>query len=134
MATSGKKDTPTANSKKKIRYAVAGLGYISQIAVLPAFGNATKNSELAAIISDDPIKREKLGKKYGVELAYSYDQYDECLSSGQIDAVYIALPNNMHREYTVRAARAGVHVLCEKPMAVTEDECEEMIRAAEDIG
>ena len=115
----------------KIRYAVVGLGHIAQAAVLPAFAHAAENSELAALVSDDPVKLRKLGKKYGVKNLWSYDQYDECLQSGEIDAVYIALPNNLHCEYSVRAAEAGLHVLCEKPMAVTEEECEQMIHAAE---
>jgi glucose-fructose oxidoreductase len=114
----------------KIRYAVVGLGHIAQAAVLPAFAHAARNSELTALVSDDPTKHKKLSKKYNVDLTYSYDQYDDCLNSGQVDAVYIALPNSLHREFTVRAARAGIHVLCEKPMAVTEDECEEMIHVA----
>jgi len=122
-----------SRSKKKVRYAVVGLGHIAQVAVLPAFEN-TKNSELVAIVSDDPTKRRELSEKYSLPHAYSYDDYDRCLESGQIDAVYIALPNHMHREYTVRAARAGLHVLCEKPMAVTEDECEEMIEACRERG
>jgi glucose-fructose oxidoreductase len=118
--------------KRQIRYAVVGLGHIAQVAVLPAFGNARRNSKLAALVSGDPVKRKHLSEKYGVEKAYSYEQYDECLK--QVDAVYIALPNNLHCEYTVRAARAGVHVLVEKPMALTEEECEEMIRAAREGG
>jgi predicted dehydrogenase len=126
--TTGSSDR--ASSKRKIRYAVVGQGYISQIAVLPAFAHARKNSELTALVSDDPLKLKKLGRKYDVQHLYSYDQYDACLSSGEIDAVYIALPNSMHRDYTERAARAAVHVLCEKPMAVTEEDCEAMIRAA----
>ena len=118
------------NRKQKIRYAVIGQGYISQIAVLPAFAHARKNSELTALVSDDLLKLKKLGKKYGIKHLYSYDQYEDCLTSGEVDAVYIALPNSMHREYTERAARAGIHILCEKPMAVTEEDCEAMIRAA----
>jgi len=118
--------------KKKIRYAVVGLGYISQIAVLPAFENAKRNSELVAFVSDDPEKMQELSRKYNVELMYSYEEYEDCLQSGNIDAVYIALPNHMHAEYTIRSARAGVHVLCEKPMAVTEVECREMIRETEE--
>jgi predicted dehydrogenase len=116
--------------RRKIRYAVVGLGHIAQVAVLPAFAHARANSELAALVSADPAKHEKLRKKYKVQHSYSYEQYDSCLSSGAIDAVYIALPNNLHCEFTVRAARAGIHVLCEKPMAVTEEECQEMIGAA----
>lgn len=116
--------------KRVIRYAVVGLGHIAQAAVLPAFSNARRNSRLAAIASSDPVKREELARKYEIDKAYSYEQYEAMLRSGDIDAVYIALPNNLHAEYAERAARAGVHVLCEKPMAVTETECELMARAA----
>ena len=62
----------------------------------------------------------------------SYEQFDECMESGEVDAVYIALPNHLHAEYTIRAAKHGVHVLCEKPMAVTEKDCRAMIRACGD--
>jgi predicted dehydrogenase len=113
----------------RIRYAVVGLGYIAQVAVLPAFAHA-KNAELAALVSGDPHKLKRLGRKYSVDLLHSYDDFDRCLESGGIDAVYIALPNHMHRRYTVRAAEAGIHVLCEKPMALDEEECRDMIRAA----
>src|ERR1043166_7221549 len=111
------------NHGKKIRYAVVGLGHIAQIAVLPAFKHASANSLLTALVSDDPLKHQKLGRRYGVEQNYSYERYDECLRSGEIDAVYIALPNHLHHEYTIRAAEAGIHVLCEKPLAVTAQEC-----------
>jgi len=121
----------SSRSKSRVRYGVVGLGHIAQVAVLPAFANASKNSELTALVSDDPEKRRELGNMYGVEHTYAYEQYDELLQSGLIDAVYIALPNHMHCEYTVRAAEAGIHILCEKPMAVTEDECHKMISAAE---
>lgn len=117
-----------SKSRTKIRYAIVGLGHIAQVAVLPAFRSAT-NSELAAVVSGDSTKRKTLAKKYGLDRAYSYEQYDEVLS--QVDAVYLALPNHLHREYAVRAAQARVHVLCEKPMAVTEEECQSMIDAAE---
>jgi glucose-fructose oxidoreductase len=78
------------------------------------------------------VKLDELGRRYGAELRYSYPQYDECLK--HVDAVYIALPNSLHCEYAERAASAGVHVLCEKPMAVTEEECERMARAARESG
>jgi len=132
MAATRNKNTPSARAGK-VRYAVAGLGYIAQIAVLPGFAHA-QNSELVALISDDPVKLKKLGKQYSVAQTFSYDEYDECLNSGLIDAVYIALPNHLHRAYTVRAARAGVHVLCEKPMAITERDCAAMIHAAQKHG
>lgn len=117
--------------KKKVRYAVVGLGYFAQAAVLPAFSHA-KNSEAVALVSGDQEKLIEVGDKYGIELRCSYDDFDHMLSTGQVDAVYIALPNNMHCEYTVKAARQHVHVLCEKPMAVTEDECQQMIRACDE--
>ena len=115
---------------RRVRYAVLGQGYISQVAVLPAFAHARKNSELAALFSDDAEKLRKLGRKYGVGHLYGYDQFEAGLEEAQVDAVYIALPNDQHREYTERAARAGVHVLCEKPMAVTSADCQAMIEAA----
>lgn len=122
------------NGRRKIRYAVVGLGYISQIAVLPAFEHARENSELTALVSSDAEKLKKLGRKYGIENTYTYEQYGDCLKSGEIDAVYIGLPNNMHRAYTESAAEAGIHVLCEKPMAMDEDECQTIIAAVKDAG
>lgn len=116
--------------QKKVRYAVVGMGHIAQVAVLPAFEHARKNSECVAVVSGDQEKHRFLNQKYNVE-TFTYEQYDQLLDSGTIDAVYIALPNNMHCEYSVRAAEAGIHVLCEKPMAVTEDECKRMIHASQ---
>ena len=114
----------------KIRYAVVGLGYISQIAVLPAFAHARSNSVVTALVSSDSKKLKALSRKYGVENTYTYEQYADCLRSGEIDAVYIGLPNHMHRAYSEAAARAGIQVLCEKPMALDEVECESMIDEA----
>ena len=74
--------------RKQVRYAVVGLGHIAQVAVLPAFGNARRNSKLAALISSDPVKRKEMSAQYGVEKTYGYEQYDELLKSGEIDAVY----------------------------------------------
>jgi len=128
-----RKQTKQQAGKRRIRYGVVGLGHIAQVAVLPAFAHA-ENSELAALVSDDPEKLETLGRRYKVKARFSYDQFDECLRSGILDAVYIALPNHLHREYAERAARAGVHVLCEKPMAVTEEDCLAMIKTAEANG
>jgi predicted dehydrogenase len=120
----------TSREGGRVRYAVVGLGYISQVAVLPAFAHARKNSELVALFSDDPEKLKKLGKKYAVKDLYGYDEYERGLQEARVEAVYIGLPNDMHREYTERAARLGVHVLCEKPMAVTSRDCEAMIETA----
>jgi glucose-fructose oxidoreductase len=118
-------------TKGKVRYAVVGLGYISQIAILPAFSHARANSLVTALVSNDAKKLKALSRKYGVKNTYTYEQYADCLSSGEVDAVYIGLPNHMHRAYTEAAARAGIHVLCEKPMALDEKECESMIDETE---
>ena len=128
---SGKSSTRSSRnrSKKGIGYAVIGLGHIAQTAVLPAFAHARRNSRLVALVSNDANKLRALARRHHVSATYSYDDFDECLANDEVDAVYIALPNNLHAEYSERAARAGVHVLCEKPMAVTEEECERMIRA-----
>jgi glucose-fructose oxidoreductase len=116
------------SSRKIIRYAVVGIGHLAQVAVLPGFASA-KNSELVALVSDDPEKRKKLAEKYGLTDTYSYEDYEQALSV--VDAVYLVLPNHLHREYAVRALDKGVHVLCEKPMAVTTEDCQAMIEAGE---
>jgi predicted dehydrogenase len=121
--------TRNISSSARIRYAVVGLGHIAQVAVLPAFKHA-RNAVLAGLVSGSPQKLKKLAEKYRVENAWSYEEYEDCLQSGEIDAVFIALPNDLHRKYMIRAGRAGIHVLCEKPLAVTRGDCEEMIRVA----
>jgi glucose-fructose oxidoreductase len=120
--------TRSAKPRRRIRYAVVGLGHIAQNAVLPAFANAP-NSTLAALVSSDPTKLRRLGQKHNIKTLFSYDDYEKCLRTADLDAVYIALPNSMHERFTIAAARAGVHVLCEKPLAVTDDACREMVRA-----
>ena len=118
--------------KRPVRYAVVGLGHIAQVAMLPAFAHASRNSVLTALVSDDPAKMKAVAQKYKVEHTFSYHDYPACLD--HVDAVYIALPNSMHAEYTIRAAQAGVHVLCEKPLAVTAEECQRMIDACDEHG
>lgn len=120
------------NGTKKVRYALVALGNIAQVAVLPGFLNAGKNSELTALVSSDPTKLRQLSKHYGVRECYHYEDYDACLRSGDVDAVYIALPNHLHCEFAVRAAEAGIHVLCEKPLGLDENECLTMMRACTD--
>jgi glucose-fructose oxidoreductase len=116
-----------ARGKQRVRYAVVGQGWIAQSAILPAFAQARRNSELVALVSDDPVKLRTLGRKYRVAGLYRYREYERCLEG--VDAVFIALPNSLHREYTLRAARAGVHVLCEKPMALSVRDARAMIQA-----
>ncbi len=118
----------------RVRYAVVGLGHIAQVAVLPAFQNAAESSALAALVSSDRTKLDELGKQYGVDHTGTYDELEKLLEDARIDAAYIAVPNSQHREFTERCARAGVHVLCEKPMALNEEDCEAMIRATDEAG
>jgi len=114
-----------------VRYAVIGLGHVAQVAVLPAFEHARRNSRLAALVSDDPDKLRLLSRRYGVEHAWNYEQLEAGLRSGEVDAIYIALPNSLHTEYALLAARLGVHVLCEKPLALCEKDCVKLIRTCE---
>jgi predicted dehydrogenase len=117
------------SNRQPIRYAVVGAGNITQVAVLPAFQNADSNSRLIALISGDADKRAELKKKYELEFDGDYDAFESVLERGKIDAVYVATPNSLHKEFTLRAAAKGVHVLCEKPLAPSVADCEEMDRA-----
>lgn len=115
----------------KIRYAVVGLGYIAQTAVLPAFKNAETNSVLTALVSGDEQKLKLLGAKYKLDKLYLYSQFETMLKNQEVDVVYITTPNFYHRNIMETAAKYGVHVLCEKPMAVTTEDCLSMIQSAE---
>jgi glucose-fructose oxidoreductase len=115
----------------RVRYAVVGLGHIAQVAVLPAFRNL-EHATPAALVSGDAKKRRLLARKYDVTHTYSYDDLDRCLAQG--DAVIITLPNAMHAKYTIQAADAGVHVLCEKPLASTVEDGERMVRTCREAG
>src|SRR5262245_27410803 len=119
-----------SRSTSKIRIGVIGLGHFTQVAVLPAIAHLP-DVELAALISGSRHKLDELGTRYGVRALVGYDRLDDLLSHDTVDAVYIAVPNDLHAELTVIAARNGVHVMCEKPMAPTEAECMQMIRACE---
>ena len=113
--------------------AVVGQGHFAQHAVLPAI-EQLEDVELTALVSGSDRKLHELGAHYGARTLCGYDELDQLLGSGQIDAVYIAVPNDLHAEMTLIAARHGVHVICEKPMAPTEAECMAMIRACEQRG
>ncbi len=115
-------------ASKRIGYAVVGLGHIAEGAVLPAFRHSRK-SKLIALVSGDERKAKRLAAKFGAWDYYSYDDYALCLSHPHVEAVYIATANGTHPEYTLRASAAGKHVLCEKPMAPTVEECQCMIEA-----
>ena len=117
----------------KVRYAVVGAGWISQAAFMPGVAH-TGNSEMTAIITGDEEKARALGKRYGITNTYHYDAYHAALDSGQFDAIYMALPNWQHLEFTVPALQRGIHVLLEKPMAISEDECHAIQAAADSTG
>lgn len=118
-----------ASTPKKVRYALIGLGHIAQTAVIPGFDQTT-NSELAALVSGDDTKLRTLKKKHPQTRTFHYDELEECLQDPAIDAVYIALPNDMHRDCAIQAARAGKHILCEKPLALHARDARDMVRAA----
>ena len=109
-----------------VGYAVIGLGSIAEMAVLPAFRHS-KKSRVVALVSHDLKRAQELGKKFGVKNCYSYEEYDRCLSQPDVDAVFIASVNGVHAEQTIRAATAGKHVLCEKPMANSVADCHRMV-------
>jgi predicted dehydrogenase len=117
------------SSQRKTRYAVIGLGRIAGH-FLPAAG-ATTNSQVTALVSGHRDKAERIGLQYGISSSsiYNYENFDTIVHNQNVDAVYVALPNSMHAEYTIRAAKAGKHVLCEKPMATNVADCERMIAA-----
>lgn len=113
-----------------LRFAVVGLGDIAQRAVLPAFARR-RDVKLTALVSGDAKKAAKLARRHDASIVASYKDYDALVHGGAIDAVYIALPNQQHRDFVLRAVRAGVHVLCEKPVATTIADARLMRRAAE---
>ena len=118
---------------RKVRYAVIGAGWIAQEDFMPGVEH-TGNSVMTALVTGDVEKAEELGKKYGIENTTDHAGYDALLTSGKIDAVYVATPNSKHTDFVVKALDAGVHVLCEKPMAETPEDCQKMIDASEKSG
>ena len=116
---------------KRLGWALVGLGNLSINQIMPAFAK-TQQSKLVGFVSGRPEKAKQLAQVYGVDAKniYTYDTYDSLANNPEIDVIYVVLPNSMHPEYTIRALKAGKHVLCEKPMANTPQECEQMIAAA----
>jgi predicted dehydrogenase len=114
---------------KKTGYAVIGLGRIAGH-FMPGARNTT-NSQITALVSGHRDKAERIAAEYGIPASsiYNYENFDRIAENKAVDAVYVALPNSMHAEYTMRAAKAGKHVLCEKPMATSVADCESMIAA-----
>jgi glucose-fructose oxidoreductase len=124
------KDNRVNAMAKQIGYAVIGLGDATRTSVLPAFARTAPHSRLVAVVSSDRARAETLAQQVQA-VAYHQDELRHCLQRDDVNALYIALPNALHCDYAVEAARAGVHVLCEAPMAVTADECRRMIRTSQ---
>ena len=115
---------------REIGYAVMGLGQLGRTSILPAFARVNHNSRLVAVISRDRAKAEAVGAQFRAA-PYRLDEFRHCMQREDVNALYIALPTSLHSDYTVEAARAGVHVLCEPPMALVADECRRMIRTCQ---
>jgi xylose dehydrogenase (NAD/NADP) len=118
-------------SVKKLRWGILGCARIAERAIIPAMREA-KGVELAGIAARDPARAEDWVRKYGFRRAYP--DYAALVEDHWIDAVYVPLPNHLHAEWSIRAARAGKHVLCEKPLAMNEAEVQRMFAAAEAAG
>lgn len=119
-------------AQKKLGVALVGLGYYSTDLLAPAL-QKTANCYLAGIVTGTPSKAEKWKQQYDIpdKNIYNYQNFDQIANNPDIDIVYVVLPPSMHEEYVIRAANAGKHVWCEKPMAMTEKECGNMIAACQ---
>ena len=119
---------------KKLNVALVGLG--NYAGILATGLEESKYCKLAGIVTGHPAKAETWKKQYDIpdKNIYNYENFDAIAKNPDIDLVYVVLPNSMHKEYTVRAAKAGKHVICEKPMATSAADCEEMIKACKDAG
>jgi predicted dehydrogenase len=124
-----------AATDRKLGYAIVGLGYYGLQTILPQFVNC-EHSRVTALVSGDRTKALATAAKYDVpeRSIYTYADFDRIRDNPDVDIVYVCLPNSMHAEYTIRAAKAGKHVMCEKPMAISVAECEAMIRACKTAG
>src|SRR5467141_270438 len=120
---------------KKLGWAIVGLGNLAIHEILPAFAKCEKSS-VTALVSGHPDKANKLAQQYGVNLKniYNYQNYNSIKDDPKVDIIYIVLPNGMHAEYTIRGFQAGKHVLTEKPMANTPEDCQKMIDAGRQAG
>lgn len=124
-----------AEPGKKLGYAILGLGYYATKIIMPRFAEC-EHSKLVALVSGTPEKLKTFGEQYGIPEShrYSYDTFDKIAGNPDVDIVYVVTPNSLHRTFTERAAKAGKHVMCEKPMATTSADAEAMITACKKAG
>ena len=120
---------------KKLGVALVGLGSYSTYQLAPSLLE-TEHCQLTGIVTGTPSKAEAWAKKYSIPQAniYNYENFDAIVNNDDIDIVYVVLPNSMHADFCIRAAKAGKHVICEKPMAVSVKECDDIINACKEAG
>ena len=130
-----KQTTMQKNKDGKLGIALVGLGNYANGQLGPAL-QQTEHCYLAGIVTGTPSKIPVWKEKYNIpdKNIYNYENYDSIVNNPDIDIIYIVLPNSMHAEYTIRAAKAGKHVICEKPMALTVEDCDKMIAACKTAG
>jgi predicted dehydrogenase len=116
-------------------FAIVGLGRLALDQILPAMGKS-KYCKPVALVSGDRAKALKIAAQYGIKPSalYDYSTYDQLAQNPEVKVIYIVLPNAQHAEFTIRGAKAGKHILCEKPMATSVKECEAMIAACNQAG
>jgi glucose-fructose oxidoreductase len=133
LATAGFPNILFKRKKERLGVALVGLGYYSTDLLAPAL-QLTQHCSLAGIVTGSPEKAGRWQKQYNLsdKNIYNYDNFDNIADNPDIDVVYVVLPPALHRKFTLRAANAGKHVWCEKPMAMTVTECESMIKACND--
>jgi predicted dehydrogenase len=121
---------PIFSQRKKLGLALVGLGGYSEHKLGPAL-KLTEHVELKGIVTGTPSKVDKWKRQFDLSdsAVYNYETFDQIADNKEIDIVYVVLPNSMHHEFVIRAAKAGKHVICEKPMAISTKECQEMIDA-----
>jgi predicted dehydrogenase len=131
LITRARADEP----QRKLGFALVGLGTLSTQQLAPAL-QETKYCRLAAIVTGTPAKAERWKAQYNLpdKNIYNYDTMDRMIDNLDIDVVYIVTPNALHAEHTIKAARAGKHVLCEKPMEVSTEKCQSMINECKKAG
>ena len=120
---------------RKLGIAIAGVGEYTIDQLIPAL-KETRYCQLAGLISGDAEELQELVQKQGCKgvSVYTYDDFDKISNDDSIDIVYIVLPNFMHAEYVIRAAQAGKHIICEKPLGMNPQECEYMVDAIKKAG
>lgn len=128
------KEPPLA-PERRVRWAILGIGNFATNQIIPSFAEC-KKSRLNGFVSGDAAKARQFASRFGVDKknVYTYDTFDQIKNNPDIDVVYVITPNGLHKDQVIAAARAGKHVFCEKPMANSSKDCEEMIEACDKAG